>query len=189
MNRRARHLIVAPAASPCFAAASGFFARHKKPARRPERTGEGVPRSVRCPRATRRRGFTIVEVLATLVLLGIVLPVAMRGISLALRAASNARHMSEATGLAEQKLAELTSGDLSLAGGSGGDFGADHPGYSWTSQSTARDYGLTQIDVRVTWTAQAQERGLVVSTLYDPLASTQGSSTSVAAPAPTGGTP
>ena len=38
-----------------------------------------------------RRGFTLIEVLATLVLLGIVMPVAMRGVSLALAASSIAR--------------------------------------------------------------------------------------------------
>jgi hypothetical protein len=109
-------------------------------------------------------------VLATLVLLGIVLPVAMRGISLALAAASYARHTSEATGLAEQKIAELTSGDPTLSVGTGGDFGPEHPGYTWTSQSTVRDYGLTEIDVQINWKEQARPRSLVVSTLYNPSA-------------------
>ena len=144
----------------------------------------------------RHSGFTLIEVLATLVLLGIVLPVALHGISLALAAASHAKHLSEATGLAEQKIAELTSGDLAQSGGSGsGDFGADHPGFQWTSQSTQRDYGLTQIDVSVTWQERAKETGLVVSTLYNPTAAldaaaaSSGTSTSGGTSGTTGGAP
>ena len=52
-------------------------------------------------------GFTLVEVLATLVLMGIVIPVAMHGVSIAMSAASNARKTAEAATLAETKLNEL----------------------------------------------------------------------------------
>ena len=43
-------------------------------------------------RRVARRGVSLVEVLATLVLVGIVLPAAMAGVTLSLRAASLARH-------------------------------------------------------------------------------------------------
>ena len=58
-------------------------------------------------RRSGRAGFTLVEVLATLVLLGIVVPVAMRGVSVALAAAQTAKRTAEATSLAQSKLNEM----------------------------------------------------------------------------------
>src|SRR5256885_14718355 len=82
------------------------------------------------------RGFTLIEVLATLVLLAIVLPVSMRGVSVALSLAEKARHTSEAASLADAKLNELiTSGGAVSAQG---DFGADWPGYHWSRQTSTR---------------------------------------------------
>ena len=56
----------------------------------------------------RRAGFTLIEVLAALVLIGVVLPVAMKGVSIAMQAASHARHTGEAVELARHKLTELS---------------------------------------------------------------------------------
>jgi hypothetical protein len=104
-------------------------------------------------------------VLAALVLIGIVLPVAMRGMSLALAAAGHARHTAEATSLAEAKLNELiTYGEWTAAGASG-DFGADWPDYQWKAQSYARDFGLTEVIVQVIWTERSRERSLNIATL------------------------
>src|SRR5689334_3104049 len=97
-----------------------------------------------------RRGFTLLEVLATMVLIGIILPAVMHGISLATIAAGEARHKVEAASLAQTKLAELISDyqTLNQTGGSSGDF-ADYPGYTWTSTIESRDTNLSQITVRV----------------------------------------
>ena len=120
-------------------------------------------------------GFTLIEVLATLLLVGIVLPVTMRGVSLALAAASNARHTAEATTLAETKLAEITTDTLSATTDGSGDFGPDYPGYAWASQRASRDYGLTEIMVRVSWAERGQPKWLTISTLkYDTSASSTG---------------
>ena len=126
-------------------------------------------------RPARRGGFTLIEVLATLLLVGIVLPVTMRGVSLALAAASNARHTAEATTLAETKLAEITTDTLSATTDGSGDFGADFPGYTWASQRVSRDYGLTEIMVRVSWIERGRTKALTVSTLkYDSASSSTG---------------
>ena len=118
--------------------------------------------------AKQRRGFTLVEVLATLVLIGVVLPVAMNGVALALSAASNARHTTEAAQLAQNKLNELVlTGDWSLSGTSG-DFAPDWPAYRWTVESgttNSNDYGLTEVRVWVFWTDRGRERALSVATL------------------------
>src|SRR4051794_38319604 len=65
--------------------------------------------SAALPRRAMRAGFTLIEVLATLVLLGIILPAAMRGVSIGLAMASHARHVTEAAQLAEAKLNELVA--------------------------------------------------------------------------------
>jgi type II secretory pathway pseudopilin PulG len=131
----------------------------------------------------RRSGFTLAEVLVTLLFLAIVLPVAMRGVSLSLAAASNAKHTREATALAENKLTELTM--LSnYSSGQSGDFAPEHPEYRWSCQVSSGDYSVSQIDLRIIWEDRGQERSLVFSTLLNPdtITSTSGTSTAGATP-------
>jgi prepilin-type N-terminal cleavage/methylation domain-containing protein len=121
-------------------------------------------------RRTRRRGgFTLVEVLAALVLIGIVMPVAMRGVSLAMAAASSARHASIAAGLAESKLNQIvvenSAGTGVGSGATAGDFSPEQPEYRWMLQTFPRDYNLTELSLRVSWQERGQERSLVVTTL------------------------
>src|SRR4051812_31300269 len=78
----------------------------------------GEPAGGDAMNAGRRRGFTLIEVLATMVLLGIIIPVAMRGVSISLAAADKAKHTSQAAALAESKLNDLLT--QSASGGSGG---------------------------------------------------------------------
>jgi prepilin-type N-terminal cleavage/methylation domain-containing protein len=113
----------------------------------------------------RKSAFTLIEVMATLVLLGIVLPVAMRGISVALSAAENARHMSEAATLGEAKLNEIVSTGEWATMSTSGDFGTDWPAYQWTAQSVSRDYNVTEIDLTVNWLQRGQTRSVNVSTM------------------------
>ena len=117
-----------------------------------------------------RRGFTLLEVLATLVLMGIILYPVMHGISLATAAAGEARHRVEAVALAQTKLTELATDfqTLNQTGGGGGSF-PDYPGYAWTSTVEQKDTNLSQITVRVTWTARGQERFIDLATMvYAP---------------------
>ena len=86
-------------------------------------------------RDTRLAGFSLVEALATLVLVAIVLPAAMRGITLALSTGSHTVRRTEAIELAQSKLAELvaTGGwqETDLAG----DFSETPSGESLTTDS------------------------------------------------------
>lgn len=111
------------------------------------------------------RGFTLVEVLAAMLIMAVVLPVAMRGVSLALAAASSARHMSEASALGASKLNELVVEQNTGATTTSGDFMPDHPGYQWQLETADRDYGLTEVDLIVTWKERGQEKSLTLTTL------------------------
>ncbi len=119
----------------------------------------------------RCRGFTLIEVLAALLLIAIVLPVVMKGVTLAGAAASDARRRTEAAGLAESKLNEIVAtGQWQGAGALNGDFGTDWPDYRWeaTVQPWAGDStssSIQQIDLRVIWIARGHEDSLALSTL------------------------
>jgi prepilin-type N-terminal cleavage/methylation domain-containing protein len=118
------------------------------------------------PAAARRRGLTLIEVLATIVLVGIVLPVAMNGISLCLASASIARQRSEAASLAEAKLNELVATGDWQYGMASGDFGEAWPEYHWTAgTSTWSDPAVQQLSVRVFWVGRGQERDIILTTL------------------------
>jgi len=113
-----------------------------------------------------QRAFTLVEVLVTLALMAIILPVAMKGISLATTTAGLAKQRMEAASLAETKLAEILVTGAWQNGNLSGDFGPDWPQYRWVAE--VRDWEaatLRRIDVRVQWTARGSERSVTLTTL------------------------
>lgn len=136
-----------------------------------------VRRTVRPKR--HRSGTTLIEVLATLVLIGIVLPVAMKGIALAVGAASVAKRSVEAASLAEMKLQELVVMTQAMQQAqTAGDFGEDWPGYQWKAEMISQDLGLTEISVEVTWLARGIDRSVRLSTLvYDGTAASENTTT------------
>lgn len=110
------------------------------------------------------RGFTLIEVLAALLVIGIVLPVAMEGISLAVNAGSSARRRTEAAALAESKLAEIALTPTLTDGSTAGEFGPAHPDYRWNVQVLTRDSIIQEATVIVTWTERGAEAALALST-------------------------
>ncbi len=122
------------------------------------------------PARTRGGGFTLIEVLAAMLLIGIVIPVAMQGITAATRAGSIARHRTDAATLADAKMAELNVTNAWDGGTLNGDFGPDFPGYTWaaTVGAWAGDVnatGLQQLDVKVTWLDRGSQSSVTVSSL------------------------
>lgn len=111
-------------------------------------------------------GFTFVELLATVVLIGIIMPVAMRTIALCTSLAGQSRKETEAASLARTRLTELvTSGDWQSSGRAG-DFGTDWPGYRWTVEvSNWTDAVVSQIDLTVYWQSRGRDRSVTLSTL------------------------
>lgn len=117
------------------------------------------------PNTARRGGFTLVEVLATLVLLAIILPVAMEGVSLATRTASQAKSRMIASSLAETTLNDIMVTEAWVEGDQSGDF-EDWPGYEWHMQvADWEETSLKQVDVQVVWDSAAGERYVALSTL------------------------
>ena len=112
-----------------------------------------------------RRAFTLIEVLASLALVAIILPVAMKGISTAIQAAALARQRTEAASLAAATMAELiATGDLQDASAQG-EY-EDYPNYRWTADIAEWDGStVQQLEVSVLWTARGQERAVTLDTL------------------------
>jgi Tfp pilus assembly protein PilE len=111
-------------------------------------------------------GFTFIELLATVVFLGIIMPVAMQSIGLCTRLGGNARRQIEAASLARMKLTELTCTDDWQSGEKSGDFGEDWPNYRWKAVvSSWTDSVVSQLDLTVTWQAQGREHSVTLSTL------------------------
>jgi prepilin-type N-terminal cleavage/methylation domain-containing protein len=126
-----------------------------------------------------RCGFTLIEGLAALVLVAIVLPVAMRAISLALTMGSETARRTEATALAESKLSELLATGAWEDGSLEGDFTETPSGDSYQTGSQDRnatfrwsatsedwlDQSVKELTVRVTWNARGTDREVVLTTL------------------------
>jgi general secretion pathway protein I len=118
-----------------------------------------------------RQAFTLIEVLAAMMLMAIILPPVMQGIAIATRTASESRTRTEAAGLAEEKLNELIATGQWQNGNTAGDFGTDWPKYRWQANIYAWPYdtsavGLQQIDLSVLWTGtNNQQKSIMISTL------------------------
>jgi len=118
----------------------------------------------------RRRGFTLVEVLATMTLMGITLPVVISGIAVAAHTAVVARHRNEAAALAESQLTEMVAtANWQVGQSSAGDFGADWPDYHWraTVESWPTLSGLDQIDLYVSWNDRGNREIMLSTLVYD----------------------
>ena len=119
----------------------------------------------------RRRfgGFTFIELLATVVLIGIIMPVAMHSIALCTSLGGQARRQIEAASLARTRLTELTASQDWQTSEKAGEFGDDWPGYRWTAEvSSWTDSALSQLDLTVFWQSRGRERSVMLSTLVNP---------------------
>lgn len=125
-----------------------------------------IPPSSPRRRSGRACGFTIVEILATMAMIAIILPVVMGGISLAFKVADESRWQVEASTLAQTKMAEILAygqwQNTSLAG----DFAPDWPQYRWSAQvRTWQGTQVQQLDVQVLWVHNGKLRSVNLATL------------------------
>ena len=115
--------------------------------------------------------MTLIEVLAAILLMVIVLPAVMRGVSLATAAAETARRRTEAASLAQSILSELVSTGRWETGRLSGSFAPESPDYRWSAQVqtwTRTGADVRQLDVHVTWDARGSTQRVTLSTLVFP---------------------
>jgi prepilin-type N-terminal cleavage/methylation domain-containing protein len=114
-------------------------------------------------------GFTFIELLVTMALIAIIMPVAMETISLCTRVGGQSRREMEAASLAKTKLTDLVVTADWENGNQQGDFGTDWPGYEWTLVvANWTDAAVRQLDVTVSWRSIGRQRGVTLSTLVYP---------------------
>ena len=130
------------------------------------------------------RAFTLVEVLAALLFMAIVIPVAMQGVSVASRAGNLGQRKAAAIRVAERVLDEmLVTGEASSAASTGTLTEGDMS-YTWTMTSTPwTEDAMTMVTVKVTFAVQGDNFEVSLSTLYDPAAG-NGATASATATAP-----
>ena len=117
-------------------------------------------------RLVQESGFTFIEMLATMVLIALIMPVAMHGIALCTRLAGQSERQIEAAGLAKMMLTQLVATQDWQNGDQQGDFGSDWPDYEWSATLLDwTDSTVQQLDVTVYWVAQGTEKEITLSTL------------------------
>ncbi len=121
--------------------------------------------------SNRARAFTLVEVLATVLLISIVIPVAMKGITLSTRMAGHAKRQIQAVYLAKSKMAELVASQDWKNSSKSGNFDSEWLDYEWQLETKNWQVdSVYQLDLRVSWdkVTKLEKRSVVLSTLvYD----------------------
>jgi general secretion pathway protein I len=113
-----------------------------------------------------RTGFTLVEVLASLALVGVVLSTAMAGIALAMGLGDAARHRTEAAVLARGKLDEMLVSGGWQSSRTEGDFGDRWPGYTWELNVTDwQEAPHREVTLTVRWRSRGHEHSTSLTTL------------------------
>ena len=119
-----------------------------------------------CVRRCGRAGFTFAEVLAALVFMAIVIPVAMQGLQLASRAGVVAERKAVAVQLADRLLNELVILDSWRNTGQGGTLIQDGREFNWRLYNEAwLDNTMRLLSMEVTYLVQGREYLVRVSTL------------------------
>jgi prepilin-type N-terminal cleavage/methylation domain-containing protein len=117
------------------------------------------------------RGFTLVEVLAALLLMAIVVPVAMQGMSIATRAGVMGQRKAAAMRVADRVLNELIVTREALQTSATGTATEGDATYAWTLESqTWTEDAMLQLTVTVTFSVQGNDYTVSASTLFDPTA-------------------
>jgi prepilin-type N-terminal cleavage/methylation domain-containing protein len=113
-----------------------------------------------------RRGFTLVEVLASLLLMAIIIPVAMEGMSIASRVGMLGQRKSAAMRVAERLLNELMVEGQTQQNSASGTTADGDTAYPWTMRvENWPEDAMQEMTVTVTFTVQGNNYEVSVTTL------------------------
>jgi len=111
-------------------------------------------------------GFTFAELLAAMLLMAIVIPVAIRGLTIANRAGVLAERKRTAGQLGDCFLSEMIVTDAWRDSDREGDFGEEWPGYRWVLEENEwEEDTMGEIQLTVLFEVQGQEHAVCLSTL------------------------
>ena len=117
----------------------------------------------------RRAAFTLAEVLAALLFMAIVIPVALEGLRIASLAGQVGERKAAAARVAERVLNELVVAGSSTGNSDSGTISEGPHEYQWTAESVAwvEDSALQETTVRVVYYVQGRDYEVSVSTLME----------------------
>ncbi len=124
---------------------------------------------------TEKAGFTLLEVMVAVAIMGIVLVAVFKLHAQTISMSGTARFYASAPFLAREAVSELILKPASELGGAGGDFGEGFAGYVWSAEvadveseflgETAER--LKRIDVTVTYAPEGLSYGFRTYRMYD----------------------
>jgi prepilin-type N-terminal cleavage/methylation domain-containing protein len=116
-----------------------------------------------------RAAFTLAEVLAAVVLMAIVIPVAVQAVQVASRAGQVGVRKAAAARVADRVMSELEASGQIQNGTQSGVIEEGRQDYSWNMQTTPWTEGnLNVVTVSVDFEVQGQTYQVRLSTLFDP---------------------
>jgi prepilin-type N-terminal cleavage/methylation domain-containing protein len=127
---------------------------------------------------TRRRGFTLIEVLVALVVAVAAMTLLAQGFSIGARASVNSQFVTRAALLSQRVITDFETGQLPLTGNQSGTFD-DEPDFTYetvsdpaSTSTTGTVTGLTQLTVTIKWQERNTDRTFVVVRLMKDRPST-----------------
>jgi type II secretory pathway pseudopilin PulG len=124
--------------------------------------------------ARRRRGLTLVEVLASLLMMAIVIPVAMEGMSIASRAGLLGQRKATAMRVAERVLNELLVENQLMQNSSSGTAYDGDISYPWTMRTENwPEDAMQQLSITVTFVVQGNPYEVSLTTLLPATGTTE----------------
>ena len=120
-------------------------------------------RRTRGPIRSRKSGFTLLEVLITLVLLTLGMMALSQAFSTGMRAATDVENVDLACNIAQSKMEELKNTSFASLASSGPTADANFPNFNVTTSVTGTD--PKQIDVTVSWNVQGGSTNVALTAL------------------------
>ncbi|HJN16213.1 MAG TPA: type II secretion system protein [Armatimonadota bacterium] len=116
-------------------------------------------------RARRRGGFTLLEVIVSLAIMGVGIVAVIEAYGAAMRLSLQDEFLTTATFLASGKMEEVIKETYITAGQDEGDFGEEFPDFTWSVEIADSEIeGLELVTVTVYWSVATLDDYLVLST-------------------------
>lgn len=112
------------------------------------------------------KGFTLLEVMIAMAILSISLLVVFQSQSQSVSMMAASRATTMITLLAQGKMAEMETANISSLESARGDFGPDYPDYTWVSQVTSEDVRLLKKIVLTVQNNRLKKGNAITIVLY-----------------------